>query len=126
VGVADPAINPPGGTKPTGRRLALANWVASRDHPLTARVMVNRIWQQHFGRGIVRSSNDFGFQGMRPTHPELLDWLASEFVAGGWRMKPLHKLVVTSNAYKMSSKSNAKALAADPANDLFWRFDMRR
>jgi hypothetical protein len=88
--------------------------------------MANRIWQFHFGRGLVRTPNDFGFQGSRPTHPELLDWLASEFVAQAWRMKPLHRLIVTSNAYKMSSKGQAKALALDPANDLFWRFDMRR
>jgi hypothetical protein len=123
----DPVIpTQPKGAKTSGRRLALANWIASTDNPLAARVMVNRLWQHHFGRGIVRSPNDFGFQGSRPTHPELLDWLASEFVAHGWRMKPLHKLILTSNAYKMSSKASAKALAADPANDLLWRFDMRR
>jgi hypothetical protein len=112
--------------KTTGRRLALANWLASPDNALTARVMVNRIWQHHFGRGIVRSPNNFGTQGDKPTHPELLDWLASEFVRQGWRLKPLHRLIVTSNAYRMSSRGNAAALAADPTNDLFWRFDMRR
>jgi hypothetical protein len=88
--------------------------------------MVNRIWQFHFGRGLVRSPNDFGFNGERPTHPELLDWLASEFTSAGWRMKPMHRLIMTSSAYRMSSKPDAKALAADPRNDLLWRFDMRR
>jgi hypothetical protein len=127
LSAGDPLLpTPPANAQTSGRRLVLANWIVSKDNPLPARVMVNRIWQQHFGRGILRSSSDFGFQGSRPTHPELLDWLASEFVAQGWRMKPLHKLIVTSNAYKMSSTANAKALAADPANDLFWRFDMRR
>jgi hypothetical protein len=125
--VPDPVIPAPAaGARTTGRRLALANWIASPENPMTARVMVNRIWQHHFGRGIVRSPNDFGFQGSRPTHPELLDWLASEFVAGGWRMKSLHKLILTSSAYKMSSRGNPKGLAADPANDFFWRVDMRR
>jgi mono/diheme cytochrome c family protein len=124
LNAAEPVIQP--GATSAGRRLALAHWIVAQDNPLPARVMVNRIWQQHFGRGIVRSPNDFGFQGTRPTHPELLDWLASEYVAGGWRMKPLHKLILTSRAYKMSSKAHAKELAADPANDLFWRFDMRR
>ena len=88
--------------------------------------MANRVWQYHFGRGIVRSPNNFGLQGDRPTHPELLDWLAAEFVAEGWRLKPLHRLIMTSNAYRMSSRADPKALATDPANDLFWRFDMRR
>jgi cytochrome c553 len=127
-------FNPPGAvipepaatSKTSGRRLALANWIAAPDNLLTARVMVNRIWQHHFGRGIVRSPNNFGLQGDRPTHPELLDWLASEFVARGWRMKALHRLILTSSAYRMSSRGETKALAADPENDLFWRFNMRR
>jgi len=114
------------GGKTSGRRIILADWLASKVNPLPARVMVNRVWQYHFGRGIVRSSNDFGFQGTRPTHPELLDWLASEFMAQDWRFKPLHRMILTSNAYRMSSKGNPKALAVDPANDSFWRFDMRR
>jgi hypothetical protein len=126
-GVPDPIIPAPKpGAKSTGQRLVLANWLASRDNPLTARVMVNRLWQHHFGRGIVRTPNDFGVQGMRPTHPELLDWLAAAFVDTGWRIKKMHKLILMSNTYKMSSKANAQALAADPVNDLFWRFDMRR
>jgi hypothetical protein len=123
----DPVIPPPKtGMHSSGRRLVLANWIASPDNPLAARVMVNRLWQHHFGRGIVRSPNDFGLQGSRPTHPELLDWLAREFVARGWRMKAMHKLILTSNAYRMSSRGNPQGLAADPANDQFWRFDMRR
>ncbi len=112
--------------KTCGRRLALAHWIASKDNPLTARVLVNRVWQYHFGRGIVRSSSNFGFQGTPPTHPELLDWLASEFVQQGWRFKPLHKLIVMSSAYRLASQADAQALAKDPENDLFWRFDMRR
>lgn len=117
-----PALN----GKSTGRRTALANWIASADNPLTARVMVNRIWQHHFGRGLVKTSNDFGLQGSRPTHPQLLDWLAKEFMEKGWSIKTLHRLILTSNAYKQSSIANKKALAVDPQNDLFWRFDMRR
>jgi hypothetical protein len=89
-------------------------------------VIANRLWQHHFGRGIVRSPSNFGVQGDRPTHPELLDWLASELLAGGWRLKPLHRLIMTSNAYKMSSRGNPEALAKDPMNNAFWRFDMRR
>jgi hypothetical protein len=88
--------------------------------------MVNRIWQHHFGRGIVRSPNNFGLQGDAPTHPELLDWLASEFVMRGWSLKAMHRLIMRSQAYQMSSRGRTEALKADPANDLFWRFDMRR
>jgi hypothetical protein len=124
---------PPSAAQTCGRRTVLANWIASRDNPLTARVMVNRIWQQHFGRGIVRSPNNFGLQGDKPTHPELLDWLADEFVRQGWRMKPLHRLILTSNAYRMSSKladnphsATRNPQAVDPINDSFYRFDMRR
>ncbi len=111
----------------SGRRLVLANWIASPDNPLTARVMANRVWQYHFGRGIVRSPNNFGLlPGSEPTHPELLSWLAAEFMRQGWRLKPLHRLMLTSNAYRMSSRGNPKGLAVDPNNDWFWRFDMRR
>src|SRR3954453_9679448 len=88
--------------------------------------MVNRIWQYHFGRGIVRSPNNFGLQGDKPTHPELLDWLAAELLRQGWRLKPLHRLIMASNAYRMSSREDPEALKKDPVNDLFWRFDMRR
>ena len=110
----------------TGRRSVLANWITSDANPLFTRVMVNRIFQYHFGRGIVRSPNNFGVQGDRPTHPELLDWLASEFKADGLHLKPIHRLLMTSNAYRMSSKGDADALTADPQNDLLWRFDLRR
>ena len=110
----------------TFRRTVLAQWLASEENPLTARVMANRIWQHHFGRGIVRSSNDFGKLGEQPTHPLLLDWLAQEFMDNGWRMKPLHKTIMMSNTYRMSSRAQEEALAKDPANNLFWRYDMRR
>jgi mono/diheme cytochrome c family protein len=112
--------------KTCGRRLVLANWITSKDDPTAARVIANRLWQYHFGRGIVRSPNNFGVQGDKPTHPELLDWLASELVDGGWRLKPLHRMILLSNAYRMSSRGDAEALKADPVNDLFWRFDVRR
>ena len=101
-----PAVVSPGG-KPrtqrsrrfansTGRRLALANWIASKDNPLTARVIVNRLWQHHFGKGIVATASDFGLRGEPPTHPELLDWLAGELVRGEWKLKPIHKLMLLS------------------------------
>src|SRR5437868_3714322 len=107
-------------------RLQLAEWLTDSRNPLTARVMVNRIWQHHFGRGIVRTPNDFGLQGAPPTHPELLNWLAKEFIAQGWSFKKLHKLILTSSTYRQSSRSNPMGLAKDPQNDLFWRTDMRR
>jgi mono/diheme cytochrome c family protein len=124
-----------GGQKPnplptaesTGLRRALAEWIASPTHPLTARVMVNRIWQHHFGRGIVRTPDDFGKTGLAPTHPELLDWLASRFIEDGWSMKRMHKLIMMSSVYRMSSSAaNTRAAQLDPANDLFWRQNMRR
>lgn len=109
-----------------GRRRVLADWMASDDNMLTARVIVNRVWQHHFGRGIVRSTNNFGQLGAPPTHPELLDWLALWLVDNDWRLKPLHRLIMTSSAYRMASRGSERALAADPTNDLFWRFDLRR
>jgi hypothetical protein len=117
---------PKPGQRTTGLRTQLANWLTSKDNPLVARVIVNRLWQHHFGRGIVRSPNDFGFGGDKPTHPELLDYLASELIANGWHLKALHKQIMMSSAYQMSSAPNPAALATDPQNDLFWRFDMRR
>ena len=117
---------PPKGALSSGRRSVLANWIASKENPLTARVIVNRIWQHHFGRGIVPTSNDFGKFGDRPTHPELLDWLASDFMEGGWRIKRMHKLIMLSNTYQMSSSARASGLSADPGNSLLWRFNMRR
>ena len=110
----------------SGRRRVLAEWLASADNPMTARVMINRIWQYHFGRGIVRSSNDFGLQGDDPTHPDLLNWLAHQFVESGWDIKAMHRLIMSSDAYQRSSAPNDKSLVKDPLNDLFWRFDMRR
>ncbi len=109
-----------------GRRRALADWMTQDEHRLTSRVMVNRVWQYHFGRGIVRSSNNFGQLGTPPTHPELLDWLANRFVQGGWKLKDLHRLLMTSQAYQMSSSNTPEGLAKDPNNDLYWRFDPRR
>ena len=135
---AFPQVLTPPGTKPpalpgksasgqsTGKRRVLAEWLASDQNPLTARVMANRVWQYHFGRGIFPSPNETGKLGEPRTHAELLDWLATEFVANGWKLKPLHKLIMTSNAYQMSSKADPAAMKIDPANDLFWRFNMRR
>jgi hypothetical protein len=127
LGFPDPSTPRPAKEAPSsGRRTVLANWIAAADNPLTARVLMNRLWQHHFGRGIVPTPNDFGKFGQMPTHPELLDWLADEFVRGGWRVKRMHKLLMLSNAYQMSSKSDANALRADPSNTLFWRFNLRR
>lgn len=119
-----PALKPE--QKSTGRRTALANWIASPTNMLTARVAVNRIWQGHFGRGIVRSANNFGGLGTPPTHPDLLDWLASDFVDSGWKVKRLHKLIMMSATYQQSSQSNPAALTKDPENNRFWRYDLRR
>ena len=110
----------------SGRRLALARWLVQPNHPLTARVMVNRVWQHHFGRGIVRSEANFGRTGTPPTHPELLDWLAVEFVKSGWSLKALHRLIVTSTAYRQSSTLDAAKLEADFENALLSRFPLRR
>lgn len=110
----------------SGRRSALADWITAPENPMTSRVVVNRLWQHHFGRGIVRSSSDFGYQGTPPTHPHLLDWLASELVNQGWSLKKLHKLIMMSSTYRMSSAGNERALAIDPNNELFWRFNLRR
>jgi hypothetical protein len=117
---------PAEGAATSGRRLALARWMTRPDHPRTARVMVNRMWQHHFGRGISPTPNDFGYLGTPATHPELLDWLATEFVAKGWSMKAMHRLMLNSKTYRLAIDSEPKAAAADPANDLFWRFNPRR
>jgi len=147
-----PQISQPAFNDTSGRRTALANWIASKENPLTARVMANRVWHYHFGRGIVRSTSNLGFQGDRPSHPELLDWLASELVsgeergksgeskpgalspassplstpAGAWTVKRIHRLIMLSSTYQMSAAAEPKALAKDPENELLWRFDMRR
>jgi hypothetical protein len=111
----------------SGRRLALAQWIASPQNPLTARVIVNRIWQKHFGRGIVSTLENFGKMGERPTHQELLDWLAVDLMANGWSLKRLSKLMMMSSAYQMSSTfDNAADAQADPANLYLWRFRPQR
>ena len=124
-----PAIVPPADGSSTGRRAALARWIASADNPLTARVFVNRLWQWHFGRGLAPNTSDFGQLGGPPSHPELLDWLAAEFIASGWSVKHVQRLIVTSAAYRRGvhpiSAGSAEA-ASDPHNAFFWRFDCRR
>jgi mono/diheme cytochrome c family protein len=107
-------------------RLELARWLASPTHPLTARVMVNRIWQHHFGEGIVRTPSNFGYLGERPTNPELLDWLADRFVASGWSMKQMHRLILLSATYQQSAQASAKTLSVDPANRLNSRISRQR
>jgi Protein of unknown function (DUF1553)/Protein of unknown function (DUF1549) len=122
----DAKIIPPAGLNSTGRRTALANWLVDPKNPLVARVMVNRIWQNHFGTGIVATPGDFGRMGSRPTHPELLDYLATAFVENGWSMKKLTKMIVMSNTYRQSSETQVKASEADPDNKLLWRYSRRR
>jgi len=118
----EPLSSPPS----TGRRTALANWLASADNPLVARVMVNRIWHYHFGQGIVATPSDFGVQGDPPTHPELLDWLVTEFVRDGWSIKKLHRLIVTSSTYRQSTAPRPAEAKADPDDNLLWRFPRKR
>jgi hypothetical protein len=116
---------PPLSDQESGRR-ELAEWLTHSDHPLTARVMVNRIWQWHFGEGIVRTPDNFGRLGQRPTHPELLDWLAARFVEDGWSIKQLHRRIMLSSVYQMSTAHNARASQFDPENRLLWRMNRRR
>jgi mono/diheme cytochrome c family protein len=111
---------------PSNRRRQLAEWIASADNPLTARVAVNRIWQYHFGKGVVKTPSDFGATGDHPSHPELLDWMATEFVKRGWSWKAMHRLILLSNAYRQSSQFNEPAAAKDPENRLLWRVNPRR
>ena len=115
----------------SGRRLALAQWLTDRNHPLTARVMVNRIWMHHFGKGIVATPENFGRTGTPPTHPELLDWLAVDFMDNGWRMKRLHKMLMTSSVYRQSSRRSSESKESpgervDSSNELLWRMNLRR
>ena len=122
---------PPATGHTSGRRLALAEWLASRENPLTARVAVNRIWHHHFGEGIAATLDNFGKMGEAPVNPELLDWLAVEFMDQGWSMKQMHRLIMTSATYKMASEfQNAGSLAAnlakDPQNKLLWRYRVQR
>ncbi len=115
----DPAEHPD--WNHTGRRLTLAKWLTQPDHPLTSRVFVNRLWQFHFGEGIVASPDDFGAMGSRPTNPELLDWLAVDFVEGGWDIKRMHRQIMLSAVYRQSSREEPEKISADPANKLLWR-----
>jgi hypothetical protein len=127
--LASPQIEPfkpvPISSGSSGRRLAYAQWLTSGKHPLVARVLVNRFWLNHMGRGIVNTPGDFGRQGELPTHPELLDYLADEFVKSGWKLKSLHRLILLSAAYRQSSVNDA-SLRADPENRFYARFKMRR
>lgn len=127
--LASPMIEPfkpaPVSSGSSGRRLAYSQWLTSGKHPLTARVLVNRFWMHHMGRGLVNTPGDFGRQGELPTHPELLDYLADEFVKSGWKLKPLHRLILLSAAYRQSSVNDA-SLRADPENRFYARFKIRR
>jgi hypothetical protein len=108
------------------RRAALARWIANPANPLPARVMVNRLWHYHFGRGLVATPSDFGYNGTPPSHPELLDWLATTYIDNGWRSKPLHRLIVLSATYQQSSQLKPSAQALDRDNRLLWRVTPRR
>jgi hypothetical protein len=116
----------PADTPEQQRRVKLAEWITDPGNPLTARVMVNRVWHYHFGHGLVTTPSDFGNMGAKPTHPELLDWLASEFVAGGWRLKPLHRLICLSATYRQSSEARPDAMQRDANDALLWRFPPKR
>jgi hypothetical protein len=144
LSILDPgpaAITPPGRLDSTGRRTALANWIVDPANPLAARVMVNRIWHYHFGRGLVGTPSNFGFAGDEPTHPELLDWLASEFIRQGWSIKAMHRLIMRSSVYQQASTSitgrgfpprssdaagTQAASTVDPSNTLLWRYPRQR
>ena len=108
------------------RRLALADWIASKENPLTARVIVNRLWQFHFGKGLVSTPSDFGKAGVAPTHPELLDWMARELMDNNWSLKHVHRLILTSSTYQQGSQPREDALQADAASEWWWRFPPRR
>jgi hypothetical protein len=124
---SDFLVEPPWpGAKKTGRRLAFARWLTQPNHPLTARVMINRVWRHHFGRAIVGTLDNFGKSGQRPSHPELLDWLAVEFARRGWSVKAMHWLIMTSSTYRQSSRVAAEHERLDPDNALFSRMPLRR
>jgi hypothetical protein len=124
--LTDAVLDPPAVDADTSGRLALAKWLTDPEHPLTARVMVNRIWQGHFGEGIVRTPSNFGTRGNAPTHPKLLDYLSREFIADGWSIKSLHRRIMLSSAYRMSSDYDAANCAADQNNEALWRMNRRR
>ena len=122
-----PTAIPPANGKTSGRRLALAQWLGSPDNPLTARVLVNRIWHHHFGTGIVRTIDNFGVMGELPTNPQLLDWLSTEFIRQGWSIKQMHRLIMTSATYQLDSRfENTTSTTKDPRNDSLWRFPIHR
>jgi len=121
-----PRLDLPATTPEQARRLALANWIADPENPLTARVLVNRLWHHTFGEGLVNTPSDFGRNGARPVNPELLDWLASEFMARGWSIKAMQRLLVTSATFRQSSQPRLEALAIDRGARLLWRFPPRR
>lgn len=116
----------PNSTAEQERRLALADWIANPRNPLTARVMANRIWQWHFGIGLVETANDFGRNGVEPSHPELLDWLAQELIGSGWSIKYMHRQIVLSSTYRQSTGNNAEAVVVDANGRLLWRYPTRR
>ena len=120
----------PAARQSTGRRLALARWLSRPDNPLSTRVIVNRVWQYHFGRGLAGTPSDFGRMGEPPSHPELLDWLAAELLRRGWQLKPLHRLILTSASYRQASARNSHDLALgqriDPENRLQWKRTVER
>ena len=122
----DHAVAPPVIPEGSSGRLELARWLTDPEHPLTARVIANRVWLGHFGRGLVQSPSNFGIRGDRPSHPELLDWLARTLIRDGWSLKALHRRIVTSSAYRMASRYDAQAAAIDPENRLVWRMNRRR
>lgn len=128
IAPGDAKVTPPAGLNSTGRRTALANWITRPDNPLSTRVIVNRVWQYHFGRGLVASSSDFGRLGEKPSHPELLDWLTHEFVANGWSLKWLHRKIMNSAAYRQTANQTPSeiALQKDPENRLLWRMNPLR
>ena len=127
TGTPPPVADAPNDGAGSGRRRALAEWITSPDNPLTARVIVNRIWQWHFGRGIVPTPSNFGKMGIPPSHPELLDWLAIEFIRGGWSIKQMHRLIMNSETYRMASGFSQPAdMDKDPTSVYLWRFPLRR
>ncbi len=124
--VSGAAPSPPAIAAGASGRRELAEWITRPDHPLTARVIANRVWQHHFGRGIVATPSNFGIRGEPPSHPELLDWLAARLVASGWSIKDLHREILLSRTYRLASESDERSAGVDPGNRWLWRFDRRR
>ena len=117
---------PPPDARSSWRRRGFADWLGHRDNPLTARVMVNRLWQHHFGEGLVRTPSNFGKMGEPPSHPALLDWMAVELMDQGWSIKTMHRLMLTSEAYQMASLDSPRNVTIDPENRFFWRMPRLR